>query len=114
LLGAWFTAPQPELWETFAARYADVFGDTPPRVTSLAYDAAALAAVLARGATNSAEPFVYDEAKLSQPSGFAGIDGVFRFLPNGIIERHLAILQIERDGFKVIEPAPQSFLDTGS
>lgn len=114
LLGAWFTAPQPELWESFAARYADVFGATPPRVTSLAYDAAALAAVLARGATNSAEPFVYDEAKLAQPSGFAGIDGVFRFLPNGIIERHLAILQIERNGFKVIEPAPQSFLDTGS
>jgi ABC-type branched-subunit amino acid transport system substrate-binding protein len=114
LLGGWFTAPQPELWETFAARYKDIFGAAPPRVTSLAYDAAALAAVLARGATESLEPFVYDEIKLAQPSGFAGIDGVFRFLPSGVIERHLAILQIERDGFKVIELAPQSFLDTGS
>ncbi len=113
LAGGWFTAPQPELWQAFAGRFKDTFGEDPPRVASLTYDATALAAVLARGAADSAEPFFYDDIMLSQPSGFAGIDGVFRFLPDGTIERHLAVLRLERGGYEVIDPAPQSFQDTG-
>ena len=113
LLGGWFTAPPRALWETFAGRYRDLFGAPPPRVTSLAYDATALAAVLARGAGEAPEPFSYDPIRLTQPSGFSGIDGVFRFLPQGEIERHLAVLEIERNGFKAIDPARQGFRDTG-
>ena len=113
LLGGWFTAPSRALWQTFAERYKDLFGAAPPRVTSLAYDATALAAVLARGAGRASEPFAYDELMLTQPSGFSGIDGVFRFLPEGEIQRHLAVLEIEREGFKAIDPAPQTFQETG-
>ncbi len=114
LAGGWFTAPQPELWQAFAGRYKDTFGDSPPRVVSLAYDATALAAVLARGAANASEPFAYEDITITQPSGFSGIDGVFRFLPDGATERHLAVLELEPAGFKVIDPARQGFQDTGS
>ncbi len=114
LAGGWFTAPQPELWQTFAGRYRDTYANAPPRVVSLAYDATALAAVLARGTADAAEPFTYAETLLTQPNGFAGIDGVFRFLPDGAIDRHLAVLELERQGFKVIDPARPGFQDTGS
>ncbi len=114
LSGGWFTAPQPDLWLTFAGRYKDTYGSSPPRVVSLAYDATALAAVLARGAANASERFTYEDIAITQPSGFAGIDGVFRFLPGGVTERHLAVLELVPDGFKVIDPAPQGFQDAGS
>lgn len=113
LAGGWFAAPQPELWQGFAGRYKDTFGDTPPRVVSLAYDATALAAVLARGAAKESTSFAYEDITITQPSGFAGIDGVFRFLPDGVTQRRLAVLELMPDGYKVIDPAQQGFQDNG-
>ena len=43
LAGGWFTAPPPELWANFQARYKDTYGAPPPRVATLGYDAVALA-----------------------------------------------------------------------
>ena len=40
----------PEATESFQTRYAALYGAAAPRVASLAYDATALAAVLARAA----------------------------------------------------------------
>ena len=41
--------------------------------------------------------------------GFTGVDGIFRFLADGKVERGLAIIEVERDGTKVIDPAPERF-----
>jgi hypothetical protein len=46
---------------------------------------------------------------LSSPSGFAGVDGIFRFAPDGVVERGLAVLQLDRRAIQVISPAPASF-----
>jgi len=46
---------------------------------------------------------------LTNPSGFAGIDGVFRFRPEGTNERGLAVLRVTPSGGQVISPAPHSF-----
>ncbi len=105
LVGGWFAAPQPELWEAFERRYRAIYEATPPRVASLAYDATALAAVLAR--SGGAEGFTMDA--LMQPSGFIGTDGVFRFREDGTVERALAVLELQREGIIVVDPAPQSF-----
>jgi ABC-type branched-subunit amino acid transport system substrate-binding protein len=109
LQGAWFPAPPPTLWNTFRGRYKDSFGDTPPRVASLGYDAVALAAVLEqRGGTEGS--FVpYSAETITQPLGFAGIDGIFRFLPSGQVQRGLAVLEIRRAGFVERDPAPAAF-----
>jgi len=108
LTNGWFAAADPQARKEFADRYARTFGKLPPRIATLAYDAIALASVLAAG--EDADPFSAE--RLTQPQGFAGIDGIFRLRPDGTPERGLAILEVQRDGFKVIDPAPTAFRTT--
>ena len=51
----------------------------------------------------------FSAASLTDPSGFAGVDGIFRFRPDGQVERGLAVLEVERNGVKVVSPAPETF-----
>lgn len=104
LVGGWFAAPQPEQWTSFAQRYRALYGSEPPRIASLAYDATALAAVLGRSGGAGFGP----EA-LTGASGFSGVDGVFRFRPDGQVERGLAVFELQAGGPVVIDPAPRSF-----
>ena len=110
LAGGWFTAPPPELWANFQVRYKDTYGSPPPRVATLAYDAAALAAVLTRSAYGAGREPDFSLQALTQPSGFSGVDGAFRFLLSGEVERQLAILTVRKGGgFEVLDPAPLGF-----
>ncbi|MEQ9606038.1 MAG: penicillin-binding protein activator [Kiloniellaceae bacterium] len=109
LQGGWFPAPPPALWKTFRERYEESFGDTPPRVASLAYDAVALAAVLERRGESEGAFVPYTPDAITQSLGFAGIDGIFRFLPSGQVQRGLAVLELRRSGFVERDPAPASF-----
>ena len=90
LYGGWFSAPSPKLRQRFEAQFTENFGESPVRLATLAYDAAALAAILGQGRT----AFPYSTEAIISPNGFAGIDGIFRFLPDGLIERGLAVLQL--------------------
>ena len=103
LQDAWYAASSPRLRLRFENRYFETYGTTPPRLASLAYDATALAVVLAK----SGQGFSRDT--LTNPNGFAGIDGIFRFSPDGIAERGLAILSIKDGSSIVLQDAPQRF-----
>jgi ABC-type branched-subunit amino acid transport system substrate-binding protein len=105
LLHGWYAAPDPRGRATFEHRFATAEGHAPPRLATLAYDATALAAVLAKNPTGPD----YSDAALTNPSGFVGLDGVWRLRPDGLSERGLAVLELERDGPRVVSPAPQSF-----
>ena len=105
LVGGWYPAPSPDYREAFAAQYRRAFGESPPRLATLSYDATALAAVLARGSGY----IVFDETAITDPKGFLGRDGVFRFGPDGVAQRGLAVLEVERSGSRVISPAPTDF-----
>ncbi|MGF1631858.1 MAG: penicillin-binding protein activator [Kiloniellaceae bacterium] len=109
LQGGWFPAPPPGLWKTFRDRYEESFGSTPPRVASLGYDAVALAAVLERRGSAEGSFLPYTPEAIAQPLGFAGIDGIFRFLPSGEVQRGLAVLELQRAGFIERDPAPSAF-----
>jgi hypothetical protein len=122
MVGAWFAAPPPESRTAFVDRFAKLYGRQPSRLATLGYDAVALAAVLARrtenvtvvaGATptetSTPSPTPYSIEALTSVNGFAGMDGIFRLLPDGRTERGLAVLEIRRDGIAVVDPAPQSF-----
>lgn len=109
LRGGWFAAPSPEIWREFARRYGEIYGQAPPRLASLGYDAAALAAVLSRRAMETGRPPRFSAAEIAQASGFAGVDGIFRFKANGQVERGLAVLEVTSQGVEVIDPAPVSF-----
>jgi len=107
LIGGWYAAPPPNARANFATQYRQVYGHRPPRLATLAYDATALATVLARSPEGSKFSF----KALTTPSGFTGRDGIFRLLPNGLPERGLSVLQIGPRMNKVISPAPESFSD---
>ncbi len=102
LAGAWFAAPSNELWASFAQRYRTTYGAEPPRLASLAYDAVSMAAVLAKTQA-------LNDAGITRPEGFTGIDGPFRFGTDGVVQRNLDILEVQPTGFAVKDPAPKTF-----
>jgi branched-chain amino acid transport system substrate-binding protein len=110
LVGGWYPAPDPKGWSGFTQRYAKTYGAVPPRLASLAYDAVSLAVSLSQNPQGER----YASAQLTRSSGFAGIDGLFRLLPDGTCERGLAILEVREGGPVVIDPAPSSFATASS
>ena len=104
LQGAWFATPENSGFAAFAQRYRAKFGSDPTRVATLAYDSVSLAAALAR--TQGGRR--YSEDVLTNPTGFNGADGVFRFKPDGSNERGLAVVQINTGTTTVISPAPRT------
>jgi len=109
LVGAWFAAPPPDAAADFAKRMAALYGAPPHPLAGLAYDAAALAAVLARGDRGPD----FSAGALTQPRGFAGSSGIFRLLPSGETQRGLAVIEIAQNGTRVVAPASESFDDVG-
>lgn len=109
LVGGLFAAPASEAWAGFADRYRSNYGTQPPRIASLAYDATLLAAALTR---DPAHPRI-DDNLLTSPDGFSGIDGIFRFRPDGGVDRGLAVFEIQTGAFGMVDPPPQSFPPPG-
>ncbi len=105
LNGGWYPAPENTGFASFAKRYQAAYGSAPSRTASLAYDATSLAAGLA--ARYGAQAFA--QQTLTNPNGFIGIDGAFRFLANGLNQRGLAVYQINRGTAQIIDPAPKTF-----
>lgn len=107
--GGWFAAPAPSARQTFERKYTETYGREPERLATLAYDATALAAILARrGYERSTQP-AYSFNDLTNPNGFSGTDGIFRFKSNGLVERGLAVLEIRGGRIVEIDPAPKRF-----
>lgn len=106
LYGGWFAASPPEQRREFENRYRATFGRRAPRLASLAFDAAALAAALAKGGS---EPF--SKEAILNSSGFTGVDGLFRFTAQGLVQRGLAVLEVGPGGNAVVSPAPRNFRD---
>ncbi len=107
--GGWYAAPDPAGFRAFAARYRARFKQEPVRTATLAYDAVALVAALVK----TQGPQQFSPEVLTNPSGFSGIDGLFRFRPDGTNERGLAVMRVTRAGAQVISPAPKSFGASG-
>ena len=105
LQGAWYAAPDMAGFNAFAKRYRDKYHADPPRLATLSYDAVSLVAALAH--TQNGQR--YKPAVLTNPSGFNGADGLFRFRADGLNDRGLAVMQIGAAGAEVASPAPKSF-----
>jgi len=105
LAGGWYPAPDSAGFRAFATRYRARFNQDPVRTATLAYDAVALVAALVK--TQGPRRFAPDT--LTNASGFAGIDGVFRFRADGTNQRGLAVLRVTSSGGQVVSPAPHTF-----
>jgi ABC-type branched-subunit amino acid transport system substrate-binding protein len=105
LQGGWFALPDPTRYPQFVSRYQAAYGAAPEPIAALAYDGiAAVGALIRQGNANA-----FSTAGLTQAAGFEGVNGIFRFLPNGTNERGLAIMQVQNGTARVVEPAPRSF-----
>ncbi|KAA0125578.1 penicillin-binding protein activator [Methylobacterium sp. P1-11] len=109
LQGGRFASPDRAGFSNFSGRYQARFGGVPPRVASLAYDAVMLAAALSRRYGSQR----FAEATLTNGSGFAGIDGTFRFRPDGQSERSLAVYEIRNNAATPVSPAPRVLAKPG-
>jgi branched-chain amino acid transport system substrate-binding protein len=106
LRGAWFSAVSDTRFRQFSASYKTRFGAQPYRIATLGYDAVLLTLRIARdwrpGAT-------FPLARLTDSGGFIGLDGAFRFRPNGVIERALEVREVRAGGVVTVSPAPSRF-----
>jgi branched-chain amino acid transport system substrate-binding protein len=110
LRDGWFAAPAPDADRSFVSKYRAAFGAAPPQLAALAYDAVSLIALLGGGT-----PYHRFTAQaLTDPNGFSGVDGIFRFNADGSSERGLPVLAVRPGGFDTVSPAPATFQGKGS
>ncbi|MAB11440.1 MAG: penicillin-binding protein activator [Hyphomonas sp.] len=100
--GAVYPAPDPENLTTFREAYRRIYGKSPTDLAAVAYDAAAVAVSLA-GEDN----LKYNG--VTNPDGFFGVNGLFRFRLDGTSERGLAVMQIRPTGAELIEKGASQF-----
>ena len=103
LSGAWLAMWPPDDIARFEQRFADAHGRSPAPLAVLAYDATALAVLLAQ-----AQPR-FTSTQLTDPQGFVGGAGIFRLLPTGLAEHGLAVVEIEGGGVRMLDAAPTTF-----
>ncbi len=108
-VGAWFAAPDPRGFKDFTERFVKAYGRSPPRIATLAYDAASLTAALATGPDGAR----FIPSALTRASGFNGVDGLFRLMSDGITDRALAVLEVQKFGAAVIDQ-PAASIDNGA
>jgi hypothetical protein len=108
LQGGVFAAPDPGALAAFEGRYRNAYGEAPTAVAGYAFEAvAAVGALIAEARNSGGSPF--STARITQPSGFAGVNGAFRLNQSGRVQRNLAIIEV-RDGQAVVtERAARSF-----
>jgi len=105
LQGGWFALPDPAITGAFTDRYRAAYSAAPHPLAGIAYDAvAAVGALVSSGKSDA-----LSRANLTQNSGFAGVNGVFRLLADGTNERAMAVVEIEGGKAVVIDPAPRTF-----
>jgi ABC-type branched-subunit amino acid transport system substrate-binding protein len=110
LQGGWFAAPDAAGFNGFSQRYQARFGSVPPRVATLAYDAVSLMAALSRQFGSQR----FADTTLTNPSGFSGVDGTFRFRPDGPSDRALAVYEIRSGAPAIVSPAPRTLGPSGT
>lgn len=96
LRGAWFAAPDPSASLSFTEAFQLRHGEAAGVLAALAYDAASMARILAQTGALTRDGVL-------RSSGFPGVIGDFRFLPDGRCERDLAILTVDGAGVRVID-----------
>jgi ABC-type branched-subunit amino acid transport system substrate-binding protein len=107
LVGAWFAMPDPDARRDLIRDYTARYREPPPPRADLASDAASIARVLAaQGKMNA--------AGLTQPAGFAGVDGWLALRPDGQVRRGLAVFRVDRGRATKIGDAPAGPSPPGS
>jgi len=106
IYGAWFASVSDTLYTQYATKYRARFGKAPLRLSSLGYDSVLLVARVARDWQPGTR---FPVAQLTDPQGFIGVDGAFRFNPNGLTDRMLEVQEVQAGKFVTVSAAPSQF-----
>jgi ABC-type branched-subunit amino acid transport system substrate-binding protein len=111
LVGAWFAGPENNKFRNLEKAYYQTYGKFPPRISSIVYDMITAISEVVDQAKGRV-PTIKDFTGYTNPpkNGFEGIDGLFRFIPNGIVQRNLAVLEVESGNFNTIQKPVDQFL----
>lgn len=101
----WFSSPSRLRGRHFQESFQAHMGHRPPRIVELGYDAFLIAALLQQKLEKGEDI----SSLLIRDGGFTGINGLFRFLPNGLSERGLSIFEVQQHKMKEISPASSTF-----
>jgi branched-chain amino acid transport system substrate-binding protein len=104
--GAMFASVPDNYYNQLSGKYRARFGKGSYRLASMGYDSVLLVTKIA---ANWKVGTAFPVAQLTDPDGFTGIDGAFRFGSSGVAERALEVQQIGAGGFTVISAAPKGF-----
>lgn len=107
--GGWFAMPDPQRANQFASRFNAANGSAPHDLAGLSYDAIAAIGAL----TKSGRPDALSRSNLTQSAGFQGVNGIFRFRPDGTTQRGLAVATVRNKQIVILSPAPGSFGGAG-
>jgi len=106
--GALFATVSDNRFGQFATSYRTRFGSAPHRIATLGYDAVLLTLRIAREWKPGKS---FPLTRMRDGGGFLGLDGPFRFLPNGMVERAMEVRQVGKGTIDVVSPAPTRFDD---
>ncbi|WP_246449239.1 penicillin-binding protein activator [Paracoccus amoyensis] len=109
LQNGWFAIPDQSLKAQFDARYRAAYGEQPHELAGLAYDGVAAISSLVRAGKRNA----LTTSGLTQRSGFAGVNGVFRLRPDGTSQRAMSVASIRGNQLVILDPAPRGFGGAG-
>ncbi|MBE6451927.1 MAG: penicillin-binding protein activator [Alphaproteobacteria bacterium] len=91
----------------FAGKYYQIFGEKPSSLYSFAYDAIALSNELSKKQDEDLNPVI------TNPDGYVGINGAFRFFEDGTNQHSLDVIEIRSSGNIVADAASKRFEDNG-
>ena len=102
-----FIGANPNKYKNFRDSYVNLYREEPVKITSMVYD---LINIMDTIYTFEDGKYIINKKELLDPRGFDGIDGRYRFLPNGIVERKMFVLQLQNKE-KVVINTDQEFLN---
>ncbi|HWU03058.1 MAG TPA: penicillin-binding protein activator [Novosphingobium sp.] len=108
LSGAWYAALSDQRFRRFSETYKGRFGAAPYRIATMGYDSVLLSLRIARDWRPGT---AFPTARLYDRGGFLGLDGIFRFSSNDVIERALEVREAKGGAVRVASPAPARFDD---
>ena len=110
LRGGWFVIPSHNLNNTFSNRYAKAFGVNSVSLSIMSYDAIKLIHHLIETSRHKEIVNAFHKKRLTDPKGFLGINGGFRFNDKGIVQRPLTVAEVASGRFKIIDRDSSSLI----
>lgn len=101
--GSWYPSLSRQNNTYFINKYTELFGERPSSLYSLGYDAVALASAISRSGTDNLD------YKITNPEGYLGVNGVFRFFNNGYNQHSLDIREVRDSGTYIVDAGPRKF-----